>query len=373
MTASVIAFLPEPELDTFVYGNGNEVLPFPAKSKPRDNRFVWASLDDIEERSIRFLDRPILQASAFHLLVGRKGVGKGTVIADTAARMTRGELGAKRTVLWIASEDSAAIDVKPRLRAAEGDPKRVHVVLRGWLQLPRDINVLRAKTLELGDVGMIVVDPISNHMSGKNSNWDSDVRDAIAPLNDLADELETLILGVRHLTEKEAKAGILSAILGGSAWVQTPRVVLAVVRDDVDPQVSHYQAVIGNRLPQGTAGRLLRIEDVRLPGLEEEVTRAVWIGDSHKSVDHLMAAGTPSRSATARELILETLEAAPELTMESDALDAKIAGETGLSAKTVKNLRGELKDAGLIKAVPDKDEFGEVQRWFVVRTQAPRV
>jgi hypothetical protein len=209
-------------------------------------------------------------------------------------------------------------------------------------------------------------------MTGKNSTWDSDVRDAIAPLNDLADELETLILGVRHLTEKEARAGILSAILGGSAWVQTPRVVLAVVRDDVDPQLSHYQAVIGNRLPQGTAGRLMRIEGVKLPGLSEEVTRAVWIGDSNKDVDHLMAAGTPSRSATARELILDTLEAAPEMKMESDALDAKIAAECGLSAKTVKNLRGELKDAGLVKAVAEKDDLGEVQRWFVVRTHAPR-
>jgi hypothetical protein len=368
--ASVIAFLPEPDLDTFVHGsNGHEVLPLPAG---RRERFIWANLDDIEERSITFLDKPILQTSAFHLLVGRKGVGKGTVIADTAARMTRGELGVKRTVLWIASEDSAAVDVKPRLRAAGGDPKRVHIILRGWLQLPRDIEVLRAKARELGDVGMIVIDPVSNHMSGKNSNWDSDVRDAIAPLNDLADELETVILGVRHLTEKEAKAGILAAILGGSAWVQTPRVVLAIVRDDVDSALSHYQCVIGNRLPPGTGGRLLRIEGVKLPGLEEDVTRAVWIGDSNKNIDNLMAGGTPSRSATARELILDTLEAAPELRIESDTLDAKIAGECGLSAKTVKNLRGDLKDAGLIKAMPEKDEFGEVQRWFVVRTQAPR-
>jgi hypothetical protein len=59
--------------------------------------------------------------------------------------------------------------------------------------------------------------------------------------------------------------------------------------------------------------------------------------------------------------------------MESDALDAKVAAGSGLSAKTIKNLRGELKDQGLIRAVPEKDEHGEVQRWFVVRTNAPRV
>jgi hypothetical protein len=160
VTASVIAFLPKPEFDSFVSPPRDAgPVPFPSNgAQAGRDRFMWASLDEIEERSITFLDRPILQASAFHLLFGRKGVGKGTVIADTAARMTRGELGEKRTVLWIASEDSAAIDVKPRLRAAGGDPKRVHVVQRGWLQLPRDIDVLRAKASELGDVGMIAVD-----------------------------------------------------------------------------------------------------------------------------------------------------------------------------------------------------------------------
>src|SRR5438067_1491570 len=77
----------------------------------------------------------------------------------------------------------------------------------------------------------------------------------------------------------------------------TPRAGVQCVRDDVDPQLSHYQAVIGNRLPQGTPGRLLRIEGVKLPGLDEEVTKAVWVGESHKDVDGLMAAGTPSRSS----------------------------------------------------------------------------
>jgi hypothetical protein len=40
-----------------------------------------------------------------------------------------------------------------------------------------------------------------------------------------------MVFGVRHLTEKECKGGVLAAILGSSAWVQTPRAVLAVVRD----------------------------------------------------------------------------------------------------------------------------------------------
>ena len=73
-------------------------------------------------RSIVFLDKPLLQADAFTLVVGRKGVGKGTWLIETASRITRGELGEKRNVVWIGSEDSAAIDIKPRVIAAEATP-----------------------------------------------------------------------------------------------------------------------------------------------------------------------------------------------------------------------------------------------------------
>ena len=87
------------------------------------NGIGWERLSDVEMRSIVFLDKPLLQASAFHLVAGRKGMGKGTVLADIAARVNRGELGGKRSVVWIGSEDSAAIDMKPRIVAAAATPK----------------------------------------------------------------------------------------------------------------------------------------------------------------------------------------------------------------------------------------------------------
>jgi hypothetical protein len=192
-------------------------------------------------------------------------------------------------------------------------------------------------------------------------------------LNSIADEYECLAFGVRHLTEKECARGVLAAILGASAWVHVPRAVLAVVRDTEDAHVSHVQWVAGNRLPPDTPGRMFRIEGVLLPGLENEVTRAVWIGDSTRDVEEMLAAGRerePSKSAAARELILDILENEGE--QESDGFDARVARETGLTAKTVRNLRAQLKDAGLIKPFPEKDEYGTVERWTIRRTQAPR-
>ena len=42
---------------------------------------VATPLNTVEMRPIVYLDSPVWQASAFHLLVGRKNAGKGTFLA----------------------------------------------------------------------------------------------------------------------------------------------------------------------------------------------------------------------------------------------------------------------------------------------------
>ncbi len=80
------------------------------------------SLETIAIRSIEWLDKPLWQRSAFHLLAGAKGCGKGTYLALLGAKVTTGLLeGGPRNIVFISSEDSAAIDLKPRLVAAGAD------------------------------------------------------------------------------------------------------------------------------------------------------------------------------------------------------------------------------------------------------------
>ena len=347
--------------------------PFPAAPAAPKTRIEWQRLSDVDMRSIVFLDRPHFQAAAFHLLAGRKGMGKGTLLAMVAAKVTRGELGERPNVVWIGSEDSASIDIKPRLVAAGGDPERVLVVKDGWIQLPHDVDRISAAMEEMGEVGMLIVDPVGNHITGKNSNSETDIRDAIGPLNGIADRHDCMVFGVRHLSEKECAQGVLAAILGSSAWVQVPRAVLAVARDEVDASISHLQCIAGNRLPPGTPGRMFQISGVLLPGLKNEVTKATWLGESTKDVEQMLKttqAKEPSKSAAASKLILDILDGVPS--MESDTLDARVAGEIGVAAKTVQNIRTGLKEQGLVRVYPEKDEDGIVVRWFCGRTLAPR-
>ena len=132
----------------------------------------------------------------------------------------------------------------------------------------------------------------------------------------------------------------------------------------------HVHPIKGNRTPAGEAGHRFRLEGKQLPGFTSTVVCAVADGESSADIDDLLGdKKSESGSAQARELILSTLADAGGR-MESDQLDAAVAAAAGVSAKTVQNLRGDLKKQGLVRAVPEKDEEGEIRRWFVALTNA---
>ena len=363
LTAEEERLLAEPD-DAHFDHDDREVSPG-ADEHAQTRPMTAMPLSQIGMRSIEWLERPLWQRSAFQLLVGPKGAGKGTYLAALAARITE----MKKTVVFVSSEDSTEIDLKPRLVAAGADIDRCFVIQQ-HVRLPDHVDDLRRIATETGDIGLYVIDPVANHIGDRSSDSDAEVRNAIAPLNRLADELDCLIVGVRH-PKKDRSGGALLSVLGSTAWVDTPRAVAMVVVDDEDPLVRHIQVVAGNRSLNGS-GQTFRIEARDVPGLNEPVTVAIPLGESTKNVDDLLAArrGGDSKSAGAREMILDILEQDGE--QESDALDARVAAASGISAKTVRNLRAALKNEGLIKAFPDKDEFGEITRWLVTRTQAPR-
>jgi hypothetical protein len=346
----------------------------PPKEKSDGTSLDFIYLADVQMRSVQWLEKPLWQRRGFHLLAGRKGEGKGTYTARLAAKITRGDLpGGARNVVFISSEDSPEIDLAPRLSAAGADLQRC-VFVTDTFRLPDDLARLR-KTLELfGDVGMLVVDPVANHVGDCNSNSESEVRDAIAPLNQLADELDCLVIGIRHVG-KDRTRGAIASILGSTAWVDTPRAVVMIASDDQDAAIRHVQVVAGNRSAQ-RGGIMFRIEGAMVAGLTESVPMAVELGESHRDLDELFSPDTgkpTTKTAAARDQLLTILEDNIVNGVESDTLDAQVATATGLSAKTVRNVRGELAKEGLIKPRPELDENGQPARWIVYRTGAPRL
>jgi putative DNA primase/helicase len=307
-------------------------------AEPR--KLEFRPLSKVEMRSIEWLEKPLWQRSAFHLLAGKKGSGKGTYVAGLAARVSLGEIYDRpKNVLLAAAEDSDEIDLKPRIIAAGGDATRINSLVSS-LRLPRDVQGLYEAALEVGDVGLIVLDPIASYVRG-DTHAEDPVRDAIDPLNVLAHELNCAVLGVRHF-KKDTSAGALDSILGAGPWRDVPRVVLAVAADDEAEDISHIKVVSANRSARG-AGRMFRIELADV-GLNEPVTRAVDIGDSMKDIDELLGPRDKQRKAPKRDaaasLILRELAIEPR---SLDHLKAVCISEIGCSGETVWQAANALK------------------------------
>lgn len=328
---------------------------------------VFRPLRQIRERPVRWLDFPFLQAAAFHLLAGQKGAGKGTWLAETASRFSRGELGERCHVIWAAlGEDSYGVDVRPRLRAADAVLDRITVV-EGVPVFPADVAAVQAEIARQGDVGLLVVDPLGGALAERaNSNLDSDVRPMLAALNDLADASGVTIIGIRHFSNK-AKGDAVAAVLGSSDWVNIPRAVLGLLHDDNDPALRHLCVLAGNRAPSGTPGRVYAIDGARLSGHDAEVPRMAPMGRSTKDPDKLLGAGRPSSRldlAGGRDALLALLGSQPEQTMACEALDRQVHKLTGIPVPQIKAIRFDLRDEGLIAFLPlGRDDDLEVSEW----------
>lgn len=319
-----------------------------------------------------FVERPLLQAGTFHLLAAKPETGKGVLSARWLARCSSGAMYDRpRNALWLSSEEDPQRDLRPRLDVAGADVSRVFAVPNEF-QLPRDIGWLRDYALNvIGDVGLIVLDPLANHISGTNSNADEEVRLALQPLAILSGEINCPIIGARHVTTKDARGGFVAKILGSTAWVGVPRVVIGAAKDEVG-QV-HVRVVKGNRVNSDEAGVRFTIEGASYLDWSEQVPMVVAAGESHIDIDKLLESNdrrvSASKSDEARAAIVRILRANNGM-LESDTLDALVAEESGVTARTARDLRSELRERGWVRAMPDRDENASITRWLTVLTNA---
>jgi hypothetical protein len=275
-----------------------------------------------------------------------EGLRQRHYLAGLAARLTRDRVRCN----FVSTEDSAEIDLKPRLVAA-GFDQRYCVLIRQHIQLPDDVDELRALAEDIGGVALLVIDPVANHIGDKNSNNDIEVRYATNPLNKLADDLGCLLIGVRH-PGKDRSRGALASILGSTAWVDVPRAAVMIAKDDEDPLVRHIQVVAGNRSLNG-AGQAFRIDAVDVPGLKEPITVAIALGESAKSVDQLLneeptRGGNRISAEDVQALILRELTTGAK---SRDYLDAAAKDELDVNPDTVyKSGLTPLREAGQVKA-----------------------
>ena len=173
----------------------------------------------------------------------------------------------------LSAEDDAADTIMPRLIAADADVSRVHIVeavraiaadgtagIRG-VDLGRDIAALEALLESIGDVALIVVDPITAYLGRTDSHVNAEVRGLLMPLTQLAESYGAAIIAVTHLRKSAASEALL-AVTGSLGFVAASRAAYLAVKDASDPARQLWLPVKNNLGPDlpGLAYRIVPCE-----------------------------------------------------------------------------------------------------------------
>jgi AAA domain len=346
----------------------------PADAVVEEDGPVFTDLRQVRERNVEWLDPPYLPWGELVTVNADGDTGKGLYAVHQAARVSRGEFGDNRMVVFAVAEDAFETVLKPRLLVADANLAHVRAVTwrrRGTsdaLRVPDDIPALERALIEMR-ARMLVIDPLLSHLSAKtNSHVDHEVRLALQPLVDLAHRTGCLVLGNGNFT-KDKSRGARSSAQGSGAFTNTPRIGLAMAYDDEDVDVRVVEVVKSNIGPKNI-GRNYRVKTATVDGLRDPQPLLAAEGAATKSVDDLIAASRRGKRIPAelvRELILAELETGEKARKH---LDAVAEAKLGASPDTVyQSGLDPLRKAGRVKARKESTTGG----WYWTLTVEERL
>lgn len=269
-----------------------------------DERVIVAeSFATIRAQRTRWLWQGRIPLGAPTLLVGREELGKSTLTVTLAAGVSRGTLegdlqGTPTDVLIVSYEDNASSTIKPRLLAANADPRRVHALSakrRGvydLVSLPDDVEPVREAVRDRG-ARLLIVDPFSASLAvGIDSHRDGDMRRAIAALAQLAEDEDLAVALVAHFNKCTA-GDSLTRVLGSRALTAASRSVLVFGRapdaEDRSPErvLAHSACNVAAEAPSLACRIEPRIVEDEVGSIE--TSRLVILGDCETQADDLLS------------------------------------------------------------------------------------
>lgn len=330
--------------------------------------------EGIKPEAIRWLWPGYLANGKLHVLAGAPGTGKTTIAMAIAAAITAGSAlpsgwkpEAGIVLVW-SGEDDPQDTLIPRLIAAGADMARVffvgdtHDEHRRPFDPARDVDLLAEAAATIGEVAMIVVDPLVSAVGG-DSHKNAEVRRGLAPLVDLAARMDAALLGITHYSKGTGGRDPLERVTGSIAFGALARVVLGTVRMEAkegEPQKMMMARAKSNIGPDG-GGFTYAFEQIELPGYPGvSASRIVWGAAVEGTARELLqeAEYEQDRQAPARDeaedFLRDLLETGP---MRTDAIKIE-AKEAGITWSTIRRA----KDA--IGAKATRRGYGEDGGWF---------
>jgi hypothetical protein len=327
--------------------------------KPRELAWLWPGR--LAEGTLAMFD-------------GDPGRGKSLVTLDLCARVSTGRAMPEGTaaaepanVIVIQSEDSVDATVLPRLKALGANLGRVFIFRQEYLDrcgpfsVPRHLKTLKSALAQSG-ARLVVIDPIVAFLDPDlHAHRDQDIRRALMPLEELAEQRRFVALLVRHLNKKGSEQALYRGAgsigftaVSRSAWLFAPD------PDDAGRLVMAQEKNNYAR-PQRSLSYRIKEQEGSPPVVE-------WLGECAWGADELLArAGRKPILAEAQDRAADFLRAQLKLGACTSRELAEAAQEQGLSLRTLQLVRPKLG----IKSVRVWNGQATVSYWLVRGQKLP--
>jgi hypothetical protein len=362
---------------------GARVIPLrPGQATKKRRSMKLGRLADVKPEPVRWL-WPDRIARKVVLFTGLPDCGKTTAAIDIAARVTTGRewpdgsgVAPFGSVIFFTAEDGLADTIRTRADAAGADVTKIYFLdamhdengQPSSFDLAQDLVLLAEHVKAIGDVALVVIDPITAYLGGGvDSHKMSDVRAVLSPLKDFADDYGVAVVGLTHPSKSVTKA--MHAAAGSQGFVAAARAAWLFAREsDTEGQETGRTLMLpikGNLSAQRSHGMAYRIEGMDIGGgisapcivwdretvsITADQALAMTMEPGGGTSDDGDALGVAIRFIEEEFLVAERIEAS-EL--------EEWAGRAGISKRTLARARKKL------GVVSKRDSFGEGAKWYL--------
>lgn len=313
--------------ETRAGGNRTSKAPKPLTQSPSPQAvatgLITSCLKNVRPKPVRWLIPQFVPLGKLSAFVGDGGRGKSTITLAMAADLSqgRGMFGLsypadeviQGDTLLISCEDDFEDTIVPRLISMRADLSRIHSLegvvkgdKKGRFTL-EDFEVLKEYLQGNQQVRLVIIDPAGAYIGNKDDHRDSELRQLLGPLTEVAATQNVAIILVKHIN-KSTTSSAIHRTTGSVAWGNAVRSVLMFApHPEIDEltciavaktNLSKYPKTLGYRLepiPVQESLKLLQNEDLGDLGdedrlkLAEQLFRPAWEAVENVSADDLMA------------------------------------------------------------------------------------
>ena len=324
---------------------------------------ITESANEITPEPISWLWKEWLARGKLHILAGAAGTGKTTIALNLASTISNGGYfadGSKcsscKVLIW-SGEDDVKDTLLPRLIASGAELTNIHFI-RGVAENfeirsfdpASDVGGLILAAKDIGDIGLMIVDPISNAVTG-DSHKNGEVRRGLAPLVEFGQRINCAILGITHFSKGSQNRDPLERVTGSLAFGALARVVMVTAKITDDEITRRIFCKAKSNIGSDEGGFEYTIKQTELQSYPNIFTSFAKLGDALEGTarDLLAESMTLNEGGDCSSFLTELLKNGR---MPANEVQ-KIADESGYTKDQVRRAREKLK----IK--PHRDGFGQ--------------